>query len=112
MSLADVFRPYSPAYGEAFRDQLLPSHRQAIRAIGQCRTPALGGHLYHCDACEQTQYSYHSCRNRHCPQCQDDKAADWLARQQEMLLPTPYFMLTFTLPVELRPLAPGLFQSW
>ncbi|HEX9596789.1 MAG TPA: IS91 family transposase [Anaerolineales bacterium] len=105
VTLADIFRQYGPAYEAAFGDQLLPSHRQAIRAIVQCRTPALGGHVYHCDACEQSQYYYHSCRNRHCPQCQGDKAADWLARQQEMLLPTPYFMLTFTLPAELRPLA-------
>jgi hypothetical protein len=105
VTMADIFQQYSPAYCDLFGNQLLPSHRQAIRAIGQCRTAALGGHVYQCDACEQTQYSYHSCRNRHCPQCQGDKAAHWLARQEEMLLPTPYFMLTFTLPAELRPFA-------
>lgn len=105
VTMADIFQQYSPAYCDLFGNQLLPSHRQAIRAIGQCRTAALGGHVYQCDACEQTQYSYHSCRNRHCPQCQGDKAAQWLARQEEMLLPTPYFMLTFTLPAELRPFA-------
>ena len=105
VTLADIFQQYGPAYEAAFEAQLLPSHRQALRAIVRCRTAALGGHVYQCDACEQTHYSYHSCRNRHCPQCQGDKAADWLARQEEMLLPTPYFMLTFTLPAELRPLA-------
>jgi hypothetical protein len=105
VTLADICQQYGPAYEAAFSDRLLPSHRQALRAIAQCRTAALGGHVYQCDACEQTHYSYHSCRNRHCPQCQGDKAADWLARQAEMLLPTPYFMLTFTLPAELRPLA-------
>lgn len=105
VTLADICQQYGPVYEAAFGDQLLPSHRQALRAIVQCRTAALGGHVYQCDACEQTQYSYHSCRNRHCPQCQGDKAADWLARQEAMLLPTPYFMLTFTLPAELRPFA-------
>ena len=105
VTMADIFQQYSPAYCDLFGNQLLPSHRQAIRAIGQCRTAALGGQVYQCDACEQTQYSYHSCRNRHCPQCQGDKAAQWLARQEELLLPTPYFMLTFTLPAELRPFA-------
>ena len=105
VTLADIFQQYGPAYEAAFAAQLLPSHRQALRAIVRCRTAALGGHVYQCDACEQTHYSYHSCRNRHCPQCQGDKAADWLARQEEMLLPMPYFMLTFTLPAELRPLA-------
>jgi hypothetical protein len=105
VTLADIFRQYGPAYCAQFGDQLLPSHRQVMHAIVQCRTAVLGGHVYSCDGCEQAQYYYHSCRNRHCPQCQGDKAADWLARQQEMLLPTPYFMLTFTFPAELRPLA-------
>lgn len=105
VTLAAICQQYGSAYAETFGDHLLPSHRQAIRAIGQCRTAALGGHIYQCTACSQTQYSYHSCRNRHCPQCQGDKAADWLARQQEMLLPVPYYLLTFTLPAELRPLA-------
>jgi hypothetical protein len=105
VTLADIFRQYGPAYCAQFGDQLLPSHRQAIRAIVQCRTAAMGGHVYYCDPCEQSQYYYHSCRNRHCPQCQGDMAAGWLARQEEMLLPTPYFMLTFTLPAALRPLA-------
>ena len=41
----------------------------------------------------------------HCPKCQNDKAQEWLEKQQNFLLPVPYFMLTFTLPAALRPLA-------
>jgi hypothetical protein len=44
------------------------------------------------------QYSYHSCRNRHCPKCQNENAQIWLEKQQDLLLPVPYFLLTFTLP--------------
>jgi len=66
--------------------------------IEQCRTEALGGQVYRCPSCEQMQYSYHSCRNRHCPKCQNEKAQDWLDKQQGLLLPVPYFLLTFTLP--------------
>jgi hypothetical protein len=51
------------------------------------------------------QYSYHSCRNRHCPKCQNENAQAWLEKQQEMLLPVPYFLLTFTLPAGLREFA-------
>jgi hypothetical protein len=40
----------------------------------------------------------HSCRNRHCPQCQGTQAVEWLERQAEVLLPIPYFHLVFTLP--------------
>jgi len=49
--------------------------------------------------------SYHSCKNRHCPKCQHDAAQQWLEKQRELLLPTPYFMLTFTLPDGLRQIA-------
>lgn len=105
VTLADIFRQHGPAYQAAFGQQLLPSHQCAIHAITRCRTAALGGQVYVCTHCDQVHYSYHSCRNRHCPQCQGDKAHQWLARQQELLLPTPYYLLTFTLPAELRPLA-------
>jgi hypothetical protein len=30
---------------------MLPSHRRAITDILGCRTEALGGHLWRCDAC-------------------------------------------------------------
>ena len=84
---------------------MLPSHLAAMHAIQQCRTEALGGHLYHCADCDESWYSYHSCRNRHCPKCQQDAAQAWLAKQHEMLLPVPYFLVTFTLPQSLRSLA-------
>jgi hypothetical protein len=103
--LAEVFEQYGPQYRAQFGDKMLPSHRQAMRDIERCRTPALGGHIYTCEACGETQYLYHSCRNRHCPKCQNDKAQLWLEKQQAMLLPVPYFLLTFTLPSELRQVA-------
>src|SRR5206468_7169723 len=56
-------------------------------------------------SCATTRYSYHSCKNRHCPRCQQDAAQAWLVRQQDLLLPVPYFLLTFTLPPALRDLA-------
>jgi hypothetical protein len=84
---------------------MLPSHLAAMRAIEQCRTEALGGHLYYCLACDERWYGYHSCRNRHCPKCQQDAAQAWLERQHDLLLPMPYFLVTFTLPQSLRSLA-------
>jgi len=105
LELADIFRQYGPAYRQKYAERLLPSHRRAMRAIEQCRTSALGGQVFSCPQCNQTQYSYHSCRNRHCPKCQNDKAQEWLEKQQNFLLPVPYFMLTFTLPAALRPVA-------
>jgi len=105
IELAEIFRRHGPAYREKHSQQLLPSQRRALADIELCRTEALGGHLYLCDQCGQTQYSYHSCKNRHCPKCQNDAAQHWLRRQQALLLPVSYFMVTFTLPEGLRALA-------
>jgi len=105
LELADLFRHYGSAYRARYAGRLLPSHRQAMRAIEQCRTEALGGQVYTCSQCDQVQYRYHSCRNRHCPKCQHEQAQQWLEKQRELLLPVPYFLLTFTLPAALRPLA-------
>ncbi len=103
--LADIFRVYGPAYRAKFGAKMLPSHRQAMRAIEHCRTPALGGHVYTCPDCGETLYRYHSCRNRHCPKCQHANAQRWLTLQYDLQLPLPYFLLTFTLPGPLRPFA-------
>jgi hypothetical protein len=102
VEIADIFRCYGPQYRAKYGDKILPSHRQAMGAIERCRTAALGGHVYSCESCDETQYQYHSCRNRHCPKCQNDKAQKWLEKQQDLLLPVPYFLLTVTLPSELR----------
>jgi len=102
LELADIFRQYAPAYHQKYAAHLLPSHRQAMRAIERCRTQALGGQVFACPACGEVRYSYHSCRNRHCPKCQHQQTQDWLEVQQGLLLPVPYFLLTFTLPAELR----------
>jgi hypothetical protein len=58
--------------------------------------------VYYCDHCDEARYSYHSCRNRHCPKCQNEAADEWLRQQEALLLPVPYFLLTFTLPAGLR----------
>jgi len=98
LELADIFRRYGPAYRQKYASRMPATHFKVMRAVEQCRTEALGGQVYRCPNCEQLQYSYHSCRNRHCPKCQNENAQSWLERQQDLLLPVPYFLLTFTLP--------------
>lgn len=105
VEIADIFRLHGPAYRAKFRDRMLPSHLRAMEDIERCRTEALGGQLYFCDQCQERQYSYHSCKNRHCPKCQNEQANEWLDHQKNLLLPVTHFMVTFTLPEELRPLA-------
>jgi hypothetical protein len=105
VSLADIFRAHGEEYRAKFGTNMLPSHLRAMRDIQSCRTPQLGGQLYYCEECDETRYSYHSCKNRHCPKCQSYQADEWLAKQKELLLPVNYFLLTFTLPEELRSVA-------
>ena len=105
LEVADILRLHGPEYRARFGDRLLPSHRRALQDIETCRTESLGGQLYFCHQCQEQRYSYHSCKNRHCPKCQNEQANDWLAEQQNLLLPTHHFLVTFTLPAELRPLA-------
>jgi len=76
-----------------------------MRDIVCCRTEVLGGSLYRCDDCDRLEYAYHSCRNRHCPKCHRHESERWLRKLRSLLLPCPYYLLTFTLPSTLRPLA-------
>ncbi len=71
---------------------------KVINALLACRTPLLGAHRYRCKDCHKDHLVPHSCRNRHCPNCQSAQAADWLERQKLCLLPVPYFHIVFTLP--------------
>ena len=79
-----------------------PAQRRALTAIARCRTPALGGHVYRCTDCARTDFAYHSCGHRACPRCGGAGTAAWTQKQTERLLPTPYFLVTFTVPAELR----------
>lgn len=104
MTLADIFRRFVKEYICQYKNNILPSHLAAIRAILSCRTDAMGGQAWFCKDCDKHHYSYHSCKNRHCPQCGNNAADRWLEKQQALLLPAIYFMATFTVPEQLRQL--------
>ena len=103
LEVADVFREHANEYLAEFGGPAAP--RRVLRAVQNCRTAVLGGHVEACDRCGQQRISYNSCRNRHCPKCQGPATARWLAARAAELLATPYFHLVFTLPAALGPLA-------
>jgi hypothetical protein len=103
--LADIFRRHGPEYRSNFADRMPHSHLKAMEDIENCRTESMGGHVYLCDQCGETRYTYHSCKNRHCPKCGNDSTDQWLKTQIDLLLPENYFLITFTLPTGLRDLA-------
>jgi hypothetical protein len=98
LEVAGVFRRYGEAYRRAHDGHLGRVERRVMSAIELCRTAALGGHVEACEACGAIRCAYNSCRNRHCPKCQGQARADWLADRQAELLPVPYFHVVFTLP--------------
>lgn len=98
-----LLRQLASQYLERFASAMPGRHRQVLDRILLCRTPALGGEMFRCPNCPGFAYRYHSCNDRHCPQCGQTDADDWLQRQQaRLLLPTPYFLVTFTVPEQLR----------
>ena len=101
--LGDLLRRHGERYTATHRVSSI--QHKVIRALSQCRTAALGGHLEACDRCGYGRAVYHSCRNRHCPKCQALAQADWLEARRADLLPVEYFHVVFTLPHELCPLA-------
>lgn len=103
--LAELIEQGRPALLAQYGHHLTDHQRRALDAMAACRTGALGATVMACTGCDQRQVRLRSCGHRSCPRCQHHAAADWLARQRAKLLPAPYFMVTFTLPAALRPLA-------
>lgn len=108
-TLAEALRRHGQAY-LASRALSVPQAK-AWRAIVACRTAALGGELLACDSCGHQHWQYHSCRNRHCPQCGARAKDAWLQGRLAELLPVPYVHLVFTLPHELNALY-GTHPRW
>lgn len=83
--------------------------QKVLHRIRNCRTAALGYHVYGCtkEDCGHIQYQYHSCRDRHCPNCGAIKKQEWIEARSRELLPVKYYHVVFTLPHELNSLVMG-----
>ena len=99
----ELLTQVGPTYLEQFGSAMPARQREVLQRILGCRTPALGGELFGCPDCKQFHYRYHSCNDRHCPLCGATDADHWLEQQrQRLLLPVPFFLVTFTVPDPLR----------
>lgn len=101
VELSDVIREHGNDFIEQF--QPLGYHKGVLKAIASCRTAELGGHVDRCDDCGYIRVSYNSCRNRHCPKCQQINKERWIMAREADLLPVGYFHVVFTLPDTLNP---------
>lgn len=103
LSFHELLTRFGPQYLEQFGSAMPGRQRQVFSRLLRCRTPALGGQLFGCPDCGLFHYRYHSCNDRHCPLCGATDADQWLEQQrQRLLLPVPYFLVTFTVPDPLR----------
>lgn len=104
LTVMEVIERFAEPFWARHGASVTVGQRKALQAILQCRTFALGGHRYDCE-CGHKHFAWHSCNHRLCPQCGAMDNAEWIGKQLEKLLPVPYFLVTFTLPSELRPIA-------
>jgi len=105
MDLSAIVNQYYDDFMLKYADTVLPSQLKALNSIRYCREPDSGEVFVTCTQCDHTEWRPLSCGNRNCPKCQNHNTSQWIDRQQSKLLPVLYFMVTFTLPFELRPLA-------
>jgi hypothetical protein len=105
LEVADIIRASGDSFIERNRNHLAWPQLKVLRAIRDCRTAALGGHVDRCSRCGYQAISYNSCRNRHCPKCQTNARERWLAERSRDLLAIPYFHVVFTIPHDLSAVA-------
>ena len=101
-TITDIFRNNSKKYLELYGDSIPTKHRKVINSIINCRTDTYGVSIYECRDCGKKHIVYRSCGNRHCPACQNHKTRQWLEKQSQRQLPGHHFMLTFTMPEQIR----------
>lgn len=103
MRLAELVERFREPFLAKYAARLSPAHLRALDAITACKT-ACGHFTCRCGQCQHTQSHLLSCGHRSCPRCQHGAASQWLARQQRKLIPAEYFMVTLTVPAQLRSL--------
>lgn len=103
--LADIIETFEAEFLQQYAGQLLAGQRNALSAIKNCRSAMSPKMQAECRDCAHQIRVPHSCGHRSCPHCQAHESQRWIERQVEKLVPGNYFLITFTLPAELRPLA-------
>ncbi|MCP4002912.1 MAG: IS91 family transposase [bacterium] len=105
LEVADVVRAHRDDLVASRGGRLSGAERRVLDDIAACRTAARGGHVERCDQCGHQRIAYNSCRNRHCPKCQETARAEWTADREREVLPVEYFHVAFTIPHELAAIA-------
>ncbi len=102
LTIADILNEYGDSY--ISRNNIRGQQKGLIHLLSSCHTHLMGSHFEKCDHCNYLGKAYNSCRNRHCPTCQQKDKLEWMNKRLQELLPVGYYHLVFTIPHELNPL--------
>ena len=102
ITLSHLVESDQPELERLHGQQLLPSHRRALRAMRRCRRQASEQMLLECKPCGTMMKIPHYCGHRSCPHCQHHDSQQWIERQSAKRVPILYFLVTFTIPAEMR----------
>ena len=105
IAMAAVIERFEADFVRQYQNAILPSHLQALHAMKLCRSSLGPRMLAQCSGCDEQRFVPHSCGHRNCPHCQHFESQRWIERQTRALVPGSYFLITFTLPAQLRTLA-------
>ena len=110
-TIREIFHEHAPQYLARFSDRMPAAHKKVIKDMVACKTAQSGLAVFGCTGCGKTHIVFRSCGNRHCSACQHQKSKHWLNRQLERQMPGHHFMITFTVPQQLRPVFRTLQQK-
>jgi hypothetical protein len=100
IEIKEIFRKFLPEYQKKY--PLSPDQAKAAFSIMNCRTSVMGGRVDVCEECGEMFCVYNSCRNRHCPLCQNIPREKWVDKRCNDILLAPYFHVVMTIPDELK----------
>jgi len=100
IEVSDIIRAYGKCYRQAYKTT--GRKTSIMNLIAFCRSRSMGTHIEQCEGCGESRIAYNSCRNRHCPKCQNSSRERWIESRKEELLPVPYYHIVFTIPDELN----------
>ena len=107
MRLSTIINKFRDSFFRTYKKNLLPGHIKALESMARCRYEHGPHMLARCSdhQCGERVYIPHSCGHRNCPHCQNHESQQWLENQLDKRLPCQYYLITFTLPGQLRDLA-------
>ncbi len=105
--LSSIINEFADRFLDRYKNTVLPGYIKALKAMAQCRQEHGPHMLAQCTNhnCGKQRYIPHSCGQRSCPHCQNHESQQWIENELNKLLLARYYLITFTIPRQLRDLA-------